>query len=212
MNYRTCARRTLGNSAFMQSAPCGGCAAVRRWLPPSGNSPACSKSVSYIMRDSVGPLNVMPTFVLESLQSLKDHAGREIATTGWMAVTQERILQFAEATGDRQWIHVDPERARRESPYGAAIAHGFLTLSLLSHFMREAIQLPGNVRQTINYGLNRVRFPAPVRAGEKIRARVCLQSCRELPDSVEAVFEITIGTESGEKPCCVAEWILRYYS
>jgi acyl dehydratase len=154
----------------------------------------------------------MPTFVLESLQSLKDHAGREIATTGWMAVTQERILQFAEATGDRQWIHVDPERARRESPYGAAIAHGFLTLSLMSHFMREAIQLPSEVRQTLNYGLNRVRFPAPVRAGEKIRARIRLQSCRELPDSVEAVLDITIETEGAEKPCCVAEWILRYYS
>jgi acyl dehydratase len=153
----------------------------------------------------------MPTFVLESLQSLKDYAGREIATTGWMAMTQERIRQFAEASGDRQWIHVDPERAQRESPYGAAIAHGFLTLSLMSHFMREAIQLPSEVRQTINYGLNRVRFPAPVRAGEKIRARVRLQSCKELPDSVEAVFDITIETEGAEKPCCVAEWILRYY-
>jgi acyl dehydratase len=154
----------------------------------------------------------MPTLALESLQSLKDYAGREIATTGWLAVTQERIQQFADATGDRQWIHVDPERARRESPYGAAIAHGFLTLTLLSHFMREAIQLPGSVRQTINYGLNRVRFPAPVRAGEKIRARVRLQSYRELPDSVEAVFDITIETEGATKPCCVAEWILRYYS
>ena len=153
----------------------------------------------------------MSILVLESLQSLKDYVGREIATTDWLLVTQDRIRQFAEATGDRQWIHVDPERARRESPYGAAIAHGFLTLSLLSHFMREAIQLPGNVRQTINYGLNRVRFPAPVRAGEKIRARVRLKSCRELPDSVQAVFDITIETEGAEKPCCVAEWILRYF-
>src|SRR5580693_8894271 len=104
----------------------------------------------------------MPTLVLASLQSLQDYVGREIGVTGWLPVTQERILQFAEATGDHQWIHVDPERAKRESPYGATIAHGFLTLSLMSHFMRETIQLPGNVRQTINYGLNRVRFPAPV--------------------------------------------------
>jgi acyl dehydratase len=154
----------------------------------------------------------MPTFVLASLQSLKDCVGREIAVTGWLLVTQERILQFAEATGDRQWIHVDPERAQRESPYGATIAHGFLTLSLMSHFMREAIQLPSEVRQTINYGLNRVRFPAPVRVSEKIRARVRLQSCRGLPDSFEAVFGSTIETEGGEKPCCIAEWILRYYS
>jgi acyl dehydratase len=154
----------------------------------------------------------MPPFVLGSLQSLKDYVGNEIATTDWMVVTQERIQQFADATEDHQWIHVDPERARRESPYGAAIAHGFLTLSFLSHFMREAIQLPGNVRQTINCGLNRVRFPAPVRAGDKIRARVRLHSTREFPDSVEAVFAITVETEGAEKPCCAAEWILRYYS
>jgi acyl dehydratase len=154
----------------------------------------------------------MPTFILDSLQSLKNYVGQEIATTDWLRVTQERIQQFAEATGDRQWIHVDSERARRESPYGATIAHGFLTLSLMSHFMREAIQLPGNVRQTINYGLNRVRFPAPVRAGERIRARVRLQSCRELLDSVEAIFDIAMETEGAEKPSCVAEWILRYYS
>ena len=154
----------------------------------------------------------MPTLVLDSLQNLKEFVGREIATTGWLPVTQEHIRQFAEATEDRQWIHVDPERAQRESPYGAPIAHGFLTLSLMSRFLKEAFQLPSSVRQTINYGLNRVRFPAPVRAGEKIRARVRLQSCRELPDSVEAVFDITVETEGAEKPCCVAEWILRYFS
>jgi acyl dehydratase len=153
----------------------------------------------------------MPSLVLESLQSLKDYVGREITTTGWLRVTQERIEQFAEATEDRQWIHVNPERAKRESPYGATIAHGFLTLSLMSHFMREAIQLPSSVRQTINYGLNRVRFPAPVRAGGKIRARIRLESYRELPESLEGVFEITVETEGNGKPCCVAEWILRYY-
>jgi len=154
----------------------------------------------------------MRPFVLESLHSLRDLTGREIATTGWLRMTQERILQFAEATGDRQWIHTDPERAQRESPYGATIAHGFLTMSLMSHFLREAIQLPASVKWTINYGLNRVRFPAPVRAGENIRARIRLQSCRELPDSVEAVYDITVEVEGGDKPCCAAEWILRYYS
>lgn len=154
----------------------------------------------------------MPTLVLESLQTLKDYLGREIGTTGWLVMTQERILQFADTIGDHQWIHVDPERARRESPYGATIAHGFLTLSLMNHFMKEAIQLPGGVRRTINYGLNRVRFPAPVRAGEKIRAHIRLQSFQKLQDSTEAVFEITIEEENAAKPCCVAEWILRYYS
>jgi acyl dehydratase len=152
----------------------------------------------------------MPTLVLESLQSLKQHTGHEIAVTEYLTITQDRIRQFAEATGDHQWIHLDPERARRESPYGATIAHGFLTLSLMSHFLREAIQLPKEVRQIINYGLNRVRFPAPVRAGEKIRARIRLQACKELPGSVEAIYEITIEAEGAEKPSCVAEWILRY--
>jgi acyl dehydratase len=153
----------------------------------------------------------MPPLILEFLQQLNAFVGKEIATTGWLQITQQRIQQFADATGDTQWIHVDEERARRESPYGATIAHGFLTLSLMNHFLREAIQLPGEVRQTINYGLNRVRFPAPVRAGEKIRARIGLQSCKDLSGSVEAIFSITIETENSTKPCCVAEWILRYF-
>jgi acyl dehydratase len=154
----------------------------------------------------------MAKLALTSLQSLQEYVGREVATTEWLVVSQDRINRFADAAGDHQWIHVDPERAQRESPYGATIAHGFLTLSLMSHFVREAIQLPAEVKQTINYGLNRVRFPAPVRAGEKIRARIRLQSLNNLPESLEAIFEITVETEGGEKPCCVAEWILRYYS
>lgn len=154
----------------------------------------------------------MPTLVLTTLQGLKDYVGREIAVTEWLLVTQERIREFGEATDDRQWIHVDPERARRESPFGATIAHGFLTLSLMSHFLREAVALPPEVRQTINYGLNRVRFPAPVRTGEKIRARIRLESYKDLTDSVEAIWGMTIEAESGGKPCCVAEWVLRYFS
>jgi len=135
----------------------------------------------------------------------------EIAVTDWLPMTQQRIQQFAEMTGDTQWIHVDEERARRESPYGATVAHGFLTLSLATHFLREAIQLPPAVRQIINYGLNRVRFPSPVRAGENIRARIALQSCKDLPGSVEAIFNITMEVDNSAKPCCVAEWIVRYF-
>ncbi len=153
----------------------------------------------------------MPPLVLKSLKSLEEFVGREVAVTGWLTVTQERIQQFAEATEDRQWIHVNADRARRESPYRATVAHGFLTLSLLSYFVRQAIQLPSEVQRTINYGLNCVRFPAPVRAGERIRARIHLKAYRELSDSVEAIFEITVETEGAEKPCCVAEWILRYF-
>jgi len=156
-------------------------------------------------------LNAMPPIVLETLESLKDFVGREIGTTDWVVVTQERIRQFAEATEDRQWIHIDPERARSESPYGATIAHGFLTLSLLSYFIKQAIQIPRDVRLSVNYGLNRVRFPAPVRAGSEIRAHVTLQSLKDFPDCVEAVFGVSIEGKNAAKPCCVAEWIVRYY-
>ena len=111
----------------------------------------------------------MATRVVESIAALKQLVGGEPAVTDWLTVTQERIGQFAEATEDRQWIHVDPERAGRESPYGATIAHGFLTLSLLSWFMKQAIEVRG-VRMGVNYGLNRVRFPAPVPAGSPRQA------------------------------------------
>ena len=153
----------------------------------------------------------MPPIILETPRSLKEFLGREIAVTDWIAITQDRILQFAEATEDCQWIHVDPVRAQRESPYGATIAHGFLTLSLLSHFMKQAIQFRSGIRIGINYGLNRVRFPSPVRAGSKVRARFSLQSLKEIPDSLEAIFSVVVEGEGAGKPCCVAEWIVRYY-
>lgn len=153
----------------------------------------------------------MPPRVLASPQQLEEFAGRELGVSGWFPVTQERIAQFAEAAEDRQWIHTDPERARRESPYGAAIAHGFLTLSLASHLAKQAFQVRG-VRLTVNYGLNRVRFPSPVRAGARIRARVSLESFRALPDCFEATLLVTVEGEGEEKPCCVAQWIVRYYA
>jgi acyl dehydratase len=154
----------------------------------------------------------MPPLVVETLQSLKDYVGQEIGVTDWFLVTQERIQRFAEVTEDRQWIHVDRERALRESPYGTTIAHGFLTLSLLSQFMKQAIQIRSGMRMRVNYGLNRVRFPSPVRSGSKIRARVTLQSLKDLSDALEAVFSVAVEGESPDKPCCVAEWVVRYYS
>jgi acyl dehydratase len=149
--------------------------------------------------------------MVETPRALNDFLGREIAVTDWFTVTQDRIRQFAEVTEDRQWIHVDRERAQRESPYGTTIAHGFLTLSLVSHFMRQAIQVRSGVRMAINYGLNRVRFPSPVRADSQIRARVSLHSVKDLPDAIEAVFGISVEGQESEKPYCVAEWIVRYY-
>lgn len=153
----------------------------------------------------------MATITLETPHALTDYVGREIGVSDWFPITQERIRQFAEVTEDPQWIHVDRERAQRESPYGTTIAHGFLTLALLSHLVRQTFQIRGGLRMTVNYGLNRVRFPAPVCAESKIRARVALQSLKELPDSLEAVFLLTAEVRGAEKPCCVAEWVMRYF-
>jgi len=153
----------------------------------------------------------MAPVVLASVDDLKNFVGREIGITEWLQVTQERIQQFAEATEDRQWIHLDPERAKRESPYGTTIAHGFLTLSLVSYLMKQAVQIQSGLRMAVNYGLNRVRFPAPVPAGSRIRGRFALAALQELPKEIEAVFSVTVESEGKEKPCCVAEWIVRYY-
>ena len=153
----------------------------------------------------------MPPLVIETPHSLSDFVGREIALTDWFKVTQDRIHQFAEVTEDRQWIHVDRERAQRDSPYGTTIAHGFLTLSLVSRFMRQAIEIRTGPRMGINYGLNRVRFPSPLRSDSEIRARVSLLSAKELPNTLEATFVISVEGQDSEKPHCVAEWIVRYY-
>jgi acyl dehydratase len=147
---------------------------------------------------------------VKTLDDLRGFAGREIAVTDWLAITQERIDKFADATGDHQWIHTNRERAQRESPYGGTIAHGFLTLSLMPQFLKDAIQLD-DLRMAINYGLNRVRFPSAVPADSRIRARIALKSIRDIEDATEATFLITIEAPDSEKPCCVAEWLARYY-
>jgi acyl dehydratase len=149
--------------------------------------------------------------IVDTPDSLKQFVGKEIGVSDWLTMSQERIAQFAEATEDRQWIHLNRERAKKESPYGTTIAHGFLTLSLISRFMKDVIQVRGGTGMTINYGLNRVRFPSPVRAGSKIRARAVLLSVKEIPGACEAAFSVTVESEGGEKPCCVAESIVRYY-
>lgn len=154
----------------------------------------------------------MTQAVITDLQSLKEYLGKEIGVTDWFRLSQERMDQFAEATEDRQWIHLDRARAIKESPYGATIAHGFLTLSLISHFMKEALQIQNGVRLAVNYGLNRVRFPAAVRAGSRIRARVSLLDLKEAPASLDATYAVTIDIDKSEKPACVAEWIVRYYA
>jgi len=154
----------------------------------------------------------MPPFEIENLNSLKTFEKREFPATEWFVVTQDRIQKFANATEDRQWIHVDTERSECESPFGAPVAHGFLTLSLLSHWLAQAIHIRSGVAISVNYGLNKVRFPSAVRAGSQVRARVTLLSVKESPRFVDATFLIHVENQSSAKPCCVAEWLVRYYA
>jgi len=153
----------------------------------------------------------MPPLEIENLNSLKQSEGREFPATDWFVVTQDRIQKFADATEDRQWIHLDPERAQRESPFGGTVAHGFLTLSLLSYWLKQAVQIRTGVGLSVNYGLNKVRFPAAVRAGSAVRARITLLSAKESPEFVDAAFLIQVENQNFSKPCCVVEWLVRYY-
>lgn len=147
---------------------------------------------------------------VESVEKLGEFVGREVGLSEWLEVSQERIDRFAEATEDRQWIHTDPERAAHESPFKGTIAHGFLTLSLLSELMMRAVSV-GGVRMGLNYGLNRVRFVSPVPAGSRIRGQFRLAAVEEIKDGVQATWEVTVEREGGDKPACVAEWLIRYY-
>jgi acyl dehydratase len=153
----------------------------------------------------------MRRFVVETPHSLSRFEGEEIAVTDWFLVSQERIRLFADTTEDRQWIHLDRERAKRESPFGTTIAHGFLTLSLMSHLMQQAVEIRSGVRIGINCGLDHVRFTSPVIADSRIRARITLLSTRELPGAIEAIFSVVVECLETAKTCCLAESIVRYY-
>jgi acyl dehydratase len=144
------------------------------------------------------------------VRTLRDRVGAEIAVGEWTTISQAQIDQFAEATGDRQWIHVDAARAATESPFKTTIAHGFLTLSLLSSFLRDAIQFTG-LRMAINYGLNRVRFVSPVLSGSRVRARITAGAFDEVGGAIQVTWSIAVEQENSDKPACVAEWIVRYY-
>src|SRR5262249_29979990 len=151
----------------------------------------------------------MPQRVIDGSVELRRLVGQEIGVSDWFTVTQERINAFAEVTQDRQWIHCDAERARAESPYGTPIAHGFLTLSLLSHLMSQTVRVQGPFNRVINYGLNRVRFPAAVPAGARIRARCTLQAVEDVPGGVQVTWAITMDCEGQAKPVMVAESLSR---
>jgi acyl dehydratase len=151
----------------------------------------------------------MPT-VFESPAELPKAAGRKLGESAWLEITQQRVDLFADATDDHQWIHVDPERAKA-GPFGAPIAHGYLTLSLVSRFLPEIVTVRG-VAMGVNYGVDRVRFPSPVRVGARVRGSgELLEAARQQDGSVQAKIRVTVEIEGSEKPACVAETLSRYY-
>ena len=146
----------------------------------------------------------------ENLDALEAATGTELAVSDWVEITQERVNQFADATGDHQWIHVDPERAKRESPFGGPIAHGYLTLSLLPKLMSDAIEIDGT-RVSVNYGVNRVRFTDPVPVGSRVRARIGLAKFERIAGGAQLFWNVTIEREGAAKPAMIAETVSRRY-
>ena len=153
----------------------------------------------------------MPKALIPSLEALPEWVGREVALSDWLPVTQERIDRFAEATGDHQWIHVDPARAAAESPYGGTIAHGYLTVALIATLMLDSLEV-GGCRMVINYGINRLRFLTPVRSGDRVRARFTLAALETIKGGVQLLWTVQVEIEGQTKPACVAEVVYRLYS
>ena len=153
----------------------------------------------------------MPTRTINGIEELKTLVGEEIGASDWFEVTQSRISAFADATEDHQWIHLDAERARTDSPFGSTIAHGFLSLSLLPHLAAQAYRVEGQFKMGINYGLNRLRFVSPVPSGSRVRARFTLQAIEDVPGGSQLTLAATVEIEGGQKPALVAEWLVRYY-
>ena len=153
----------------------------------------------------------MAKMIIENLEDIKKMVGQELGVSDWIMITQEKVNTFADATGDHQWIHVDPERAKKESPYGGAIAHGYLTMSLGPYFLQQVMEIKKK-RMGVNYGLNKVRFPAPVPVGGKLRMKAEVAEAEEIKGGVQVVIKLTFEVEGQEKPCCIAEAIYRYYS
>jgi acyl dehydratase len=146
------------------------------------------------------------------IEDVRESIGKEAGVSGWTEVTQKMIDDFARVSGDSQWIHVDPERARRESPFGATVAHGFLTVSLLSRLSSEAAPVEGDFKLRVNYGFNRLRFPAPVVAGSRVRAHLTPNTVRDVEGGVEIAWGIVVEIENQAKPALAAEWLVRLYS
>lgn len=146
--------------------------------------------------------------IFDSTTELAALVGQEVALSDWVTVDQARIDAFADATNDHQWIHIDAERCRRESPFGVPVAHGFLTVSLISGFYEQSIRL-ANAGVVINYGVNKVRFPSPLPVDSRVRARFLLAAIAPFDGGVQLVWQVTIEREGGARPVCVAEMLIR---
>ena len=153
----------------------------------------------------------MTARTFENVDELKQLVGQEVGTSDWITVTQDMIDRFAAVTLDDQWIHPDVKRCQTDSPFGTTIAHGFLTLSLLSYLHRETVKIVGGT-MAINYGLNRVRFVSPVKVNSRIRTRSKVQAVDDFAGGVQVTWQINVDVEGSEKPALVAEWIGRLYS
>ncbi len=148
-------------------------------------------------------------YMIHGPSGLRERAGTSLGVSNWVTVGQEMVTAFAELTGDRQWIHVDPERAG-QGPFGATVAHGFLTLSLSTDLLDQIFTVD-NVTLILNYGLNRVRFPAPLPVGSRIRMHVTLAEAADIPNGVQVVYHLEYEVEGQAKPCCVADLVFRYH-
>ena len=148
--------------------------------------------------------------IVDGAEGLRALVGQFLGYSDWVEIDQDRVNRFAEATGDHQWIHVDPERAARESPFGGPIAHGYLTLSMGPVLLATVVHVNG-FSMGVNYGSNRVRFTSPVRVGSRLRLGVTLVSVEDIPDGVQTCFQLQFETEGSERPACVAEVVGRRY-
>jgi acyl dehydratase len=148
---------------------------------------------------------------IDGIAGLEALTGQPLGHSDWLEITQDRVDLFADATLDHQWIHVDTDRAKAESPFGGPIAHGYLTLSLLPHFLDQIVEVTG-VAMAVNYGLNRLRYPAPVPIGARLRLGVVLASCEPIPGGAQVQLDCSVEIEGAAKPALAAEVVFRYYA
>ncbi len=151
----------------------------------------------------------MATTTIDGLDDLRSRVGQDLGTSDWLEITQDRVNTFADATGDHQWIHVDVERAKAESPFGGPIAHGYLTLALTNLFLPQVVEVTG-ISSGVNYGVNKVRFPAPVPVGSRVRGQVTLTAAEEVAGGVQTTMTITVELEGAPKPACIVEALSRW--